>query len=833
MSRTKRSSNRSKKDSSQVLANSEFQRPRVEGKFIYVGNGKLLVRGVTYGAFCPDKNGDEYTNQEVIDKDFEQMAANGINTVRIPHTMPPRSLLDIAQKYGLYVMVGLSAEQYIGYLIDKKKSVKEITKIVRAKVRNCAGHPAILCYAIGNEIQAPIARWLGRRRVESYLKKIYKAIKAEDPEGLVTYVNYPTTEYLQLPFLDIVCFNVYLESQDRFSAYLARLQNIAGNRPLMMSEAGLDSIRNGKDKQAKVLDWQIRTVFSSGCAGAFVFAWTDEWYRGDIAVKDWAFGITDWDRNPKPALTSVRKAFSEVPFSKNISWPYISVIVCTHNGARTITDCLEGLKKLEYPNYEVIVVNDGATDATKSIIKKYSFKQINTNNCGLSNARNIGLKAAKGEIVAYIDDDAYPDLHWLTYLANTFLNTNYVGVGGPNIPCSNDGTVANCVANAPGGPIHVLLSDQEAEHIPGCNMAFRKSCLQEIGGFDPKFRIAGDDVDICWHLQQNGYKLGFNPGAMVWHHRRNSIHTYLKQQKNYGKAESMLKRKWPEKYADAYFPWSGRMYGNNPSQSSGQIYHGSWGSAPFQSLYQPKQNIFQSFFLTPFWYIGIIILAVLSVFSVFWTPLLIALPFLIFGSGASFIQANVNASRSNFNALRSKSRLHIITTLLYLLQPLARLYGQLSYTFTKQRNWRALAFPWPRKTAIWTERWQAPEDRLKSIEADLKKHGLIVLRGGDYDSWDLELRNSSLGALRMCMAVEEHGAGRQYIRFNLWPKISTKAIASILFFATISSIVAFIQEWTAFTIVGAITMILVLYTFKECTITSGAIRHVLKQIKKK
>ena len=265
-------------------------RPVVKGKFLYVGEEKIYLKGVTYGAFRPDEDGNEFRNLEVIDQDFALMAANGITSVRIPHTTPPRSLLDIAEKHGLRVMVGLSAEQFIGYLIDKE-GAPDIEELIRAKVRTCAGHPALLCYAIGNEIPASIVRWLGRRQVERYLERIYWIVKEEDPEGLVTYVNYPSTEFLQLPFLDLVCFNVYLENEDRLKAYLPRLQIIAGDRPLIMSEVGLDSIRNGEDKQAQVLDWQIRAAFSAGCAGVFIFSWTDEWYRGGVDVDDWAFGI--------------------------------------------------------------------------------------------------------------------------------------------------------------------------------------------------------------------------------------------------------------------------------------------------------------------------------------------------------------------------------------------------------------------------------------------------------------------------------------------------------------------------------------------------------------
>src|SRR5262249_33077189 len=189
-----------------------------------------------------------------------------------------------------------------------------IDALVREKVSSVKGHPALLCYAIGNEIAAPVARWLGRHKVESYLKRIFDVVKNEDPGGLVTYVNYPSTEYLQLPFLDLVCFNVYLENQDRFRSYLARLQNVAGDRPLIMSEVGLDALRHGEMKQAEVLDWQVRTSFASGCAGVVLFSWTDEWYRAGAEVDDWAFGITDRQRRPKPALQAVRDALVDTPF---------------------------------------------------------------------------------------------------------------------------------------------------------------------------------------------------------------------------------------------------------------------------------------------------------------------------------------------------------------------------------------------------------------------------------------------------------------------------------------------------------------------------------------
>src|SRR5439155_1386610 len=125
---------------------------------------------------------------------------------------------------------------------------------------------------------------------------------------------------------------------------------------------------------------------------------------------------------------------------------------------------------------------------------------------------------------------------------------------------AGDGPIAECVARAPGGPVHVLVTDREAEHIPGCNMAFRTAYLDAVGGFDPRFRTAGDDVDVCWRLQDRGWTLGFHPAAMVWHHRRNSVRAYWRQQIGYGRAEAMLERKWPEKYNDVgHVRWRGTL----------------------------------------------------------------------------------------------------------------------------------------------------------------------------------------------------------------------------------------------------------------------------------
>jgi glycosyltransferase involved in cell wall biosynthesis len=816
---------------------SYFYRPEVRGKFIFIGEEKFWLKGVTYGTFAPDQDGVQFPAPDVVERDFVAMAKNGINTVRI-YTPPPLWLLNTAQDLGLRVMVGLPWEQHVAFL-DDRKLVAAIEDRVRTGIESCVRHPAVLCYAIGNEIPASIVRWQGRQRVERFLARLYRVAKAADPAGLVTYVNFPTTEYLQLPFLDLVCFNVYLEAQEDFSAYLARLHNLAGDRPLLMAETGLDSRRNGENAQAEILDWQMRTVFSAGCAGAFVFAWTDEWHRGGHAVEDWDFGLTSRERMPKPALTTVREVFAEAPFPPDVAWPKISVVVCSLNGAPTIRDTLDGLTALDYPDYEVIVIDDGSTDQTALIVGEYDVRLISTENRGLSNARNTGWQEARGEIVAYIDDDAYPDPHWLHYLAHTLMTTDYAGVGGPNIAPPGDGPIADCVANAPGGPVQVLLTDIEAEHIPGCNMAFRRAILESVGGFDPRYRAAGDDVDICWQIQASGEKIAFNPSAVDWHHRRNSVKMYWTQQQGYGKAEALLEEKWPEKYnAVGHLKWSGRLYGKGIAQSlrlgRSRIYQGQWGSAPFQSIYEPAEGTFSALPLMPEWYLIIAALALLTLLGISWQPLLWAGPLLALAIAAPVAQAVLSAAKAEFPTPRpsgtQRLQLRALTALLHLLQPLARLIGRLRHGLTPWRKQLATTrgWRWSHSSEQWSEVWRTPEGWLEDILARLQQQEILARPGGELDAWDLEVRGGLLGGgARLLMAIEEHGSGRQMLRFRSRATMPNFVVACVLSTGGLALMAASQGGWLAAGTLGCIFLAAALDGLWQSTASIAAINAAL------
>jgi GT2 family glycosyltransferase len=436
------------------------------------------------------------------------------------------------------------------------------------------------------------------------------------------------------------------------------------------------------------------------------------------------------------------------------------------------------------------VVNDGSTDETPAIAAEFDVRLISTPNGGLSRARNVGMEAATGEIISYVDDDAYPDPHYLYYLAQAFTKGDFAAVGGPNLPPPGDGPVAEAVANAPGGPVHVLTGDTVAEHIPGCNFAVRRDRLLEIGGFDPTFRIAGDDVDACWRLQDAGGTIGFHHAALVWHHRRNSVVRYLKQQRGYGRAEALLERKWPHKYNDSgHMRWAGQLYGIGILRAlrfgRSRVYHGCWGSAPFQSLYAPAPSLLAALVQMPEWYLLTALLGLCGVAGLFYRPLLWAAPLFALAAAALAGQIAASVRRAEFPSQPTgwrRLRLRGLTAALHFLQPMARLLGRIGYGLAPWRRSPPSRRPgWALAATeeIWSERWRDAFQWLESLSAQLRVRGADSVAGRDFDPWDLRIAGGLFGHASVLMVVEEHGGGKQLLRFKLRPLVSGVTIGLI------------------------------------------------------
>ena len=747
---------------------------RVSGKFFFAGDEKFFVKGVTYGPFPVGSHGRQFPECDVVVRDFRMMAEMGATVVRV-FTVPPVWLLDRAAEAGLRVLVGLPWSQHVAFL-DNRKIQSEILRSVSEAVHGLGRHPAIFAYLIGNEIPPDMVRWHGAQRVRGFLIKLMQTVKAADPARLVSYANFPSTEYLTVDFTDFVCFNVYLHDESAFRRYISRLQNLAVDRPLVLTEFGIDSFREGQEAQAEILAWQIRAAFDMGAAGTFVFAWTDEWFTGGHLIEDWAFGLVDRNREPKPAYRAVARRFQE-PIPPGLAHsPRVSVVVCSYNAERTMEACLASLEHLNYPDYEVIVVNDGSTDRTLEIAERFPYARIISQpNKGLSVARNVGAEAATGEIVAYTDSDCVADPDWLTYLVSTMERKQLVACGGPNFPPPEDSLVPSAVAVSPGGPTHVLLTDETAEHIAGCNMAFRRDALLGLGGFDPVYRAAGDDVDMCWRFQDAGHTIGFSPAATVWHFRRNTVSAYLGQQRGYGKAEALVYAKHPVRFnLFGQAKWLGRIYGDLSASfllsRKPLIYSGVFGRGLFQTLYEPPSSLTAALPLSFEWNVAALALAAAGALAGGWLWLL-ALPLLTTWLLAISIALKAPIDR-RFRGLKARA----LVALLVYLGPILRGWERLKWRFKaippepedalgvveqKARiSWLGRAI----YLSYWSERGDEKEALLAGLMRVMEPLKYFVVMDSGWGDWDIKISRGVWTRAFVLCCVENHGGNKRFLR---------------------------------------------------------------------
>ncbi|NGO39741.1 glycosyltransferase [Limisphaera ngatamarikiensis] len=780
-------------------ANASTARIRPDGKFFRKGREKFFVRGVTYGPLAPDEEGRPFASRDVTARDLHQITALGANVVRL-YTPPPEWLPDLAGEFGLALWVDLVWPHHLCF--DTRETRAAIRRQLRETVRPLAGHPAIFAWNIANEIPPDIVRWIGPARVRRFLEELVETVKDVDPQALCSYANFPPTEYLQPRNLDFVAFNVYLHDRRAFRNYLARLQILAEDRPLVLAECGVDALREGPQRQAELLEWQIEEAFRAGLAGITIFSFTDDWHRGGAPVLDWAMGLTTADRTPKPAWHTVQRQFHRAPRFPLPRYPRVSVVVAGYNGGRTLPDCLESLQQLRYPDYEVILVDDGSTDDTPAIAARFPAVRLlrHEQNLGLSAARNTGIAAATGEIVAFTDADCRADEDWLYHLVSALLESEAVGVGGPNLLPPDDSPLAAAVMASPGGPAAVLLTDRLAEHIPGCNMAFYKWALESVGGFDPVFRKAGDDVDICWRLLQAGHTLVYAPAAVVWHYRRSTAAAYLRQQAGYGEAEALLFRKHPEQFNRwGGSRWRGRIYGAGypPLHLAPPIiYHGPFGTGWFQTLYTPPPA-------------GWLLLTTALEFHVLVTlPLgLLGIPYpglrwLAAAALATSLGTCVlAASRAPLPAARARWWSRPLIALLYLLQPIAR--GRARYRGRLPGRVRTAAAADSLEAVglrrspvrldridLWSER---PVDRpglLQSLMAWLQARGWSPRPDTGWCPFDFEVARPPWVLIRVVSALEVYPGGKRRFLLKLNAVPSLGAWLSAGFMVLVGAVLA-------------------------------------------
>lgn len=758
----------------------------VAGKYLRRGDADFFLNGVSYGPFRPNGRGEPFPEPDRLGRDFAHIRSLGFNTVRL-YELPTPSVLAAAETHGLQLLVGIPWTDHVDFL-QTAAARQQIVEVVHRAVTDLSPHLQIAAFLVGNEIEKTLVRWMGPAEVRDFLEQLIEVGHRAAPGVPFSYATYPSTEYLIPRNADFVSVNVYLEQRPAWEAYLRRLQNLAGNRPLVISEFGLDTLQHGDEAQAKMMTWQRCSLLDAGAAGGVWFSYTDEWWRGGQAVTGWQFGLVTANRSAKAACEIAPELPTTLSAPTDAELPRISVLVCTRNGAMTLAACLEALGRQTHPDYEVIVIDDGSMDATVQIAQRFPFVRcISQPGSGLSVARNRGAQEATGEILAYTDDDCIPHSDWLLRIGLALDDSSWVAAGGPNIPPAPRNSMETLVASSPGAPTHVLLNDEEAEHLPGCNLCIRKSALLGIGGFHPDFTTAGDDVDICWRLREAGGRLRFVPGAMVWHHRRFTARAYLRQQTGYGKAEALLMKHHPDRFGPlGGARWRGAIYGDGlgiHDPTEGSIYHGPFGFAPFQAIYPQGITVWWDAFSGVLW----IALALLAIVCGLPNVALILIAWSIW---AARVRMDHQAHTVRRLSLTDQFRLWGLCWIQPIAREWARLRGMLR--LNSRPSWHPslpeIIIPKkPNKTsllrstqAFWSEHGMGRADWLTAMRQILGEKNIPFREDDGWRRFDIEMRPTALLSWAFLTVTEYHGGNRALTRVAVVTRFRKAALLGLM-----------------------------------------------------
>lgn len=230
--------------------------------------------------------------------------------------------------------------------------------------------------------------------------------------------------------------------------------------------------------------------------------------------------------------------------------PIISVVIPVRNARETIGKCLNSLAGQDRTDFEVIVLDDGSTDDTATLCEAYpDVTLIRLNHEGPSRARNRGIGASRGALVAFTDSDCVAAPNWLTELEKGLVSLEVAGVGGDQKSPDDEtdtGRLVQEFLKTIGFMTDYIKTDaamKETDHNPSCNSLYRKSVLVEVRGFDEKL-WPGEDVDLDVRIRRKGYKLMYNPAACVAHYRPKTFRAFARMMERYGASAWQLVKRY-------------------------------------------------------------------------------------------------------------------------------------------------------------------------------------------------------------------------------------------------------------------------------------------------
>ncbi|MCF8055243.1 MAG: glycosyltransferase [Desulfocapsa sp.] len=240
-----------------------------------------------------------------------------------------------------------------------------------------------------------------------------------------------------------------------------------------------------------------------------------------------------------------------------------SIVITTYNEVETIEACIDSVLRQTCTDFELLVIDDGSSDGTPELLQKYDDPRISVHafkeNCGVSCARNKGINEGCGKVVVFIDADAVALEDWLKHLLEPFAEAEVACVGGPDVAPADDGvfalsldyTLRSLIATG-----NVRQQTALARYSPAaCNLAIRRSVLEEVGLFDKRLNCRGEEKELEQRIRRHGYRIHYAPKAIVWHHRRGTLRSFWYQTFLSGRARIDILRLAPDAIEPAHlFP---------------------------------------------------------------------------------------------------------------------------------------------------------------------------------------------------------------------------------------------------------------------------------------
>ena len=201
--------------------------------------------------------------------------------------------------------------------------------------------------------------------------------------------------------------------------------------------------------------------------------------------------------------------------------PLVSVVVITRNRSASLKRALQALACLDYPSYEIIVVDNASTDDTAQIAAAFSVRYLySPSNNGISRCRKEGVDAARGEIIAFCDDDCVPSSPWLRHLVRRLWHEKDLGlVGGQviNVGFKGEQCYKGRTKLRRNGKLSFAAKPEDAEFFGNMNLAFRREVIRAIGGYDPFFNVM-EEIDLATRMRRNGFRVDYEPAAILEHY---------------------------------------------------------------------------------------------------------------------------------------------------------------------------------------------------------------------------------------------------------------------------------------------------------------------------